>query len=489
VANTTSSVINLTVVIDPSLPPGPLSNTATVNSGGTPDPDPGATSTDTVTLTTSADLSIVKSHTGTFTPGTDASYTLQVDNAGPSDVAGPVTVTDPLPTGETFVSAGGTGWLCSNAGQLVTCQLAAGLPAGTSTSPSPAPPITLTVAVGGAAYPTVSNTASVSSTTPDPDPANNSSTDVAQVNAVADLTVVKTHAGNAVAGADLTYTLAVGNLGPTADPGPVTVTDPLPNGETFVSATGTGWTCSHSGQEVTCVSAGAMPVGFSGQISLVVLLGAESVPTVVNTATVSGKATDPDPANGSSTNSAAVSPGATLAITKALDGSSLVTGRSATYAIAVDNLGPSAAAGVVVTDHLPSGLQPQSASGTGWACLIDGQAVTCAYESTLAVGASSSIAVEALVTATGGTLANAATVSSQTPLVGMSTTSAVTPPVAVTVPGDEAVEAGTGDTEGGQGQGLAVTGFDVALLAGVGLILVLSGMVLLLINRRRGRAS
>jgi uncharacterized repeat protein (TIGR01451 family) len=180
VANTTSPIISLVVALDPTLSPGPLSNTASVHSGGTPDPSPGGTSTDTSVVTGSADLSIVKSHTGTFVPGATASYTLQVANAGPSAAAGPVIVTDPLPAGETYVSALGTGWTCTAAGADVTCQLAAGLAAGSVGVPVAAAPITLTVAVGGAAYPSVSNTAEVTSSTSDPDTGNNSSTDVAR---------------------------------------------------------------------------------------------------------------------------------------------------------------------------------------------------------------------------------------------------------------------------------------------------------------------
>jgi len=46
-----------------------------------------------------------KHHTGAFTVESTGSYTLIVGNAGPSDAIGPVIVTDPLPNGETFVSA------------------------------------------------------------------------------------------------------------------------------------------------------------------------------------------------------------------------------------------------------------------------------------------------------------------------------------------------------------------------------------------------
>ncbi|HXA17358.1 MAG TPA: IPTL-CTERM sorting domain-containing protein, partial [Thermoanaerobaculia bacterium] len=77
---------------------------------------------------------------------------------------------DTLPAGSTFVSASGTGWVCNNVSGTVTCTVAS-LPLGA------APVINLTfnappVVTAG----TLSNTATVSSATTDPTPANNSST-------------------------------------------------------------------------------------------------------------------------------------------------------------------------------------------------------------------------------------------------------------------------------------------------------------------------
>lgn len=70
-----------------------------------------------------------------------------------------------------------------------------------------------------------------------------------------DLAIIKTHSGNFIQGETGTYTLRVQNL-PTAT-GPtystVEVTDTLPEGFNFVSATGDNWNCSAVGQEVTCV--------------------------------------------------------------------------------------------------------------------------------------------------------------------------------------------------------------------------------------------
>jgi len=467
-----AGVITLTVHLDPSTTATTISNTASVSST-TDDPDPSNNSaTDVADVAPEADLSIVKSHTGNFTPGTDATYTLQVSNAGPSDAAAP-TVTDTLPTGETFVSADGSSlpsdWSCGVSGQDVTCTMSGPLAAGSPSSPNPAQPITLTVAIDGAAYPTVSNTASVSSTTDDPDPSNNSSTDVATVNPLDDLSIVKTaSSSHLIAGKELSYSLAIANAGTTPDPGPVTVTDTLPTGETFVSASGTDWSCSHSGQDVSCVFPSPMLVGYAGTITLKVQLGATAVPSVSNTAAVTGSGTDPDPANNTSTSVVTVDPGATLHFTKDLTSGILVTDKAATYRMAVTNLGPSAATGVTIRDDVPAGLQPISATGTHWTCTITGQLVLCAYASPLADGASSSVTLDAMVTASSGTIINTASVTTNTGLVtpGGTTASASSP---VDPPIDN----------------LAFTGFNVLLVGGLGLGLTILGAGITAFRRRR----
>ncbi|HXU46223.1 MAG TPA: hypothetical protein VN783_11910 [Thermoanaerobaculia bacterium] len=84
-----------------------------------------------------SDLSIVKTGPSTIQAGDQVTYTLQVTNNGP-DTATNVTVTDTLPTGAIFVSAGGTGWTCNQAAGIVTCTTPS-LPVG------PAPVITIVV--------------------------------------------------------------------------------------------------------------------------------------------------------------------------------------------------------------------------------------------------------------------------------------------------------------------------------------------------------
>lgn len=73
-----------------------------------------------------------------------------------------------------------------------------------------------------------------------------------------DLAVTKTHTGSLVLGADVTYTIGVSNVGPAASQGLVTISDTLPTGLTYVSATGTGGSCSQSAGTVTCTRSDAL---------------------------------------------------------------------------------------------------------------------------------------------------------------------------------------------------------------------------------------
>jgi uncharacterized protein (TIGR03437 family) len=122
----------------------------------------------------SPDLSVAKSHAGYFTVAGQGLCTLTVTNTGATATTGAITVTDILPPGLTYISASGTGWSCSAAGQTVTC-----------TNPEPVNPgasstITLTVNVSSSAYPGVTNLATVSNAS-DPNIWNNASADPAVV--------------------------------------------------------------------------------------------------------------------------------------------------------------------------------------------------------------------------------------------------------------------------------------------------------------------
>ena len=390
-AGTDAPPLQVTVQTDAALDPGTLTNTATVHSPTTDQVPGNNTDTDDVDIDTSANLSIVKSHTQQARVGDPLTFTLAVTNHGPS-AARQVQVTDDLPAGLTLVSADGTDWTCTEAARVVTCDLAGTLAAGAD-----AAPISLVVTVEPGAYPAVDNTATVDSVTPETDPSDNSSTDHLTVPPLVDLAISKSHRDPISVGHQATYRLEVVNHGPTADPGPVRVSDPLPEGLTFVSATGDGWECSAARGTVTCVDADGLGVDEQSTITLVVTVQPSAYPSVVNAASVTSEAEDTDPTNNSATDPATVRPEVELTVDKT---PLSLTRTTATYRITVGNRGPNdTSTDIVVVDDLPAELSYVEASGQGWTCQAAGQTVTCTYPDTLRVGRSTAFVLTAAVAA------------------------------------------------------------------------------------------
>src|ERR1019366_8216331 len=212
----------------------------------------GSTSTTAATLTVLAPaLSIVKSHAGNFTVGTNGVFTIAVSNSGNSPTTGSITVTDTLAAGLTFVSGTGTNWACAAVLQVVTCTNA-----GPIAAASAAGNITLTVAVALNAPASIGNTAITATA----GSANASSTDAVTVLSP-DLAIAVSHSGSFTAGQNGVFTIAVNNAGTAATSGTITVTDTLNSNFSFVSGTGTGWACGNVGQVVTCTNAGPIASG------------------------------------------------------------------------------------------------------------------------------------------------------------------------------------------------------------------------------------
>lgn len=394
---------------------GSLGNVAHV-SGTTPDPTPGNdVATDTVTVDTTADLMLTKTHVGSFVAGATGTYRFRVENIGTSDAASPVRITDPLPNGLTATGVttniNGT-WTCTGTTSVV-CTLAGALAAGDFAT------VEVEVQIPSSGTGNVVNTASVTSGTSDPDPANNPDDDDSALNGVADLSIVKSHPGTAVAGNDLAFTLAVHNAGPSDTPGTLQVSDGLPSGLSFVSATGTGWLCSSVADVVTCdLAAGLVSGADAAPITLTTHIGQGAGPaTIANTATVQGPLIDPTPGNNASTDAVVVVDDANVSITKSVTSpaGSVRAGEDVTYDLSVTNEGPSAADSLVVVDSLPVGTTLVSVDGPSWVCSA-GPDVVCTMP-TLAVG-TSDITLVVRVDSTvldGTTIRNTATVDTSTP--------------------------------------------------------------------------
>jgi uncharacterized repeat protein (TIGR01451 family) len=151
--------------------------------------------------------------------------------------------------------------------------------------------VSITVSGTASGVGSVTNTATVSSpaAVPDPVAANNTSSVTTNILAP-DLAITKTHPGTFTVGVNGTYTITVSNsAGSLPTSGTITVTDTLPAGLGYVSATGTGWACGFAAGTVTCATSATLAAGTSANpVTLTVSVASTAVPSVTNFATVSG---------------------------------------------------------------------------------------------------------------------------------------------------------------------------------------------------------
>ncbi|SDT31847.1 conserved repeat domain-containing protein [Friedmanniella luteola] len=384
-----------------------LDNSASVTSA-TPDATPANNSaTATTAVTQNADLAVTQTANPTTVPaGGTLTYTVTVANTGATDARG-VTLADAVPAGLTLLQVTPTQGTCA-AGSPLACDL------GTIT-PGSTVRLTLSVRVDASRDAgTVTNTARATTTTAQAVTTNDAaSTDITVVTR-ADVSLTKSAAPNPVQlGSNLTYTLTAANAGPSQARG-VVVTDTLPTGTTFVSAS-TG--CTASGRTVTCPM-GTLDVG-AGDSRTVTVTTPQTAPAggLSNTAVATAATTDPAETNNTATFVSSTASSADLALTKTTSPSPVVPGRDVTYTLTASNAGPSAATGVVVDDTLPTGVTYASSTVPGGgSCTATGQAVACTV-GTLAGGASATITLVGRVNAdlVDRSTANTASVRATTP--------------------------------------------------------------------------
>ena len=241
----------------------------------------------------------------------------------------------------------------------------------------------------------------------------------------ADLAVVKT-AGSSplVQGTDQRYTLTVTNNGPDAGVN-VRVSDPLPPGLTFVSASEG---CTHSAGIVTCTLA-TLASGATHAFEVVAhATGAAADPTD-NTATVSSDTVDPVPTNNTSKVTVPLQTIVDLSVTITPSVPVANPGDTVTWTVVPKNNGPSDATGVTTTITLPPGVTYVSDDR---GCTAVGQVVTCPIGA-LGGGADAPIHIVTRVTAQGGplTLTATATVRGDQPepnLINNTSSAAITVP-------------------------------------------------------------
>jgi len=368
-----------------------------------------------VEVTNEADFAVTATHPAApVNPGDTTTIPVGVTNVGPSDASTPVTVRSTLPAGVTYVS-GSSPWNCTATGQDVECTWVPAPPAAVNEGPpavlfpvgATAPELVLEVATAAPATVGFYDvTVTASSATPDSTPADDSATARINVTPV-DLAIAKAGSGTFQPGTNADWTLTVSNVGTIPDAGSVTVTDTLASGLEYVSATGTGWTCSAVAQVVTCTRAG-LPLAASQQITVLAKVTAAQA-EFGNAATVTTSSFEQNLANNTTAITANTS-AVDLAISKAAVTTVATVGEQATWRLTVSNVGSVSDPGTItVTDTLPVGQELVSAAGTGWTCGTGVRQFTCTRTG-LAAQASGPIDVTALVTGGVPQVTNEATV-------------------------------------------------------------------------------
>jgi uncharacterized repeat protein (TIGR01451 family) len=275
--------------------------------------------------------------------GQNVTFTVTATNTGPSDASG-VAVTDPL-AGLALVSATPSqGTYDTTTGTWTIGALPLSTPSAT---------LTLVASVNTPG-PLVNTATKTPQTEADPNPSNDQSS--VSLNAVdrADIQVTKgIRNPTPMVGQQVTFTVTATNLGPSPATG-VVVTDQLPMGLTFVSATPSQGSYDQASGTWTV---GSVAASQSAVLSITATIGQAG--PLTNTATkTAANEDDPNPGNdsGSVSANAPTTPAANLSVTKT-GPATAHAGDSVAYTIVVTNAETgSIATGVVVIDPVPAGL-------------------------------------------------------------------------------------------------------------------------------------
>jgi uncharacterized repeat protein (TIGR01451 family) len=266
-------------------------------------------------------------------------------------------LTDTLDPNTTFESVTtGPGWSgCTHTVHTVNCSYPPSL---AISGRAPEIVVVANVLDGGEAN--IDNVAHVDNGVGNPDDANPNNqtadvrTPVSARQTPPDLAIDKTATPKVNVGESITYTMTVTNTGGSKTTDPITVTDPLPNGVTYVSGTGTNWNCSGT-QSLTCAWQGAALDPGDSTTTITVLATAEeaAVPSVTNTAKAHmGNLTVEDSAT------TIVNTPVNLTLHKSADppsGSDVLRGQDIDYTLHYANTGTTDADDVTISDAVPVG--------------------------------------------------------------------------------------------------------------------------------------
>jgi uncharacterized repeat protein (TIGR01451 family) len=294
-----------------------------------------------------------------------------VHNGGSAATVEPTTVTMPLATGTSYRSSGSTtnGWTCSSpgAGTQVSCVRTQSIAAG-----GDAPVLKLRTNVGATA-PSSWDTAVNVATNGEPSTrlADNDAT-VTQTLQTIDLAISKSHDPAAVrAGKRANYKIHVSNVGNTASVASYRVEDSVNSAFQNVSASGEGWACSVTGNDVACTRTSSLAPGASApDITVGFDIPGTAIGSKNSAATVSST-DDPFGANDSAGDPIAIV--ATADVTVSIDQQpTMRIGDEVSIGYKVTNVGTDSTAGapsIKLRVGVSAGLKPVGSTSAGdWTC-------------------------------------------------------------------------------------------------------------------------
>ena len=286
-------------------------------------------------------------------------YTITVYNPGPS-LAEDVVLSDDLPPEVSLVSASPGCVL----GDPVICNLG-DIPVSGS--------VVATIHVTPITEGNILNSATATSSTHEKNPADNTESEYTLVSdAIVDLYLQMSSTPEpAIAGELLTYTIALGNYGP-SDAQSVVLTETLPAEFDLVSITPSQGSC----EGLVC-QLGLVQESEGAQVTLVVWIDPGVMGVVTNTVSASSVEPDDYPGDNVLSQPTNIERLSDLSISKVGTPDPVIAGELITYTLGIFNGGPSNVIDVLVTDTIPESLEFVSSTPGGPQCILSEDELTC----------------------------------------------------------------------------------------------------------------
>jgi uncharacterized repeat protein (TIGR01451 family) len=369
-----SQTMSYQVTVDSALAGTTVSNDANANYTETvTNTSPTSTSnTVAIAVNPAADLSVTAALASpAVVAGLPVSYTVTAANAGPS-TATSVVLTGTVPSGLTGVTATSAGGTCAVTGTKAECTYASVANAASRT-------MTISGNVPSGAAPGTAYTlgASITSATFEPRQSDNTASVSTPVTASADLEVDLTYApATPIGGQTITYTATVKNNGPSTARN-IVLSDPIPFGSVYLSATIPGGTCVKTTTGTVECSLATLAAGATTTATIAMTLGNR----VTNAVSIKSDTPDPDVNNNVATVTGSSVMSADISIDIALSKYTAYVGETITYTLTVKNNSPlgagTVAENVSFIPVLPPGMRivrdtsgPFAAFCTPTACTI-----------------------------------------------------------------------------------------------------------------------